>query len=97
MEICLTKSQSGKDALRHRFRASICLGARSEFHDSLIRHGGGLLRKKANAHPALHRHKPLIRFVITEQQGKKRGFPRPVRTDKSNAVARVDLQGGLLK
>jgi hypothetical protein len=97
MKIRLTKGQPSKDALRHGFCTAISLCASSEFHDGFIRDSGGFLRKKTHTHPALHRHKTLIRFVIPEQKRKKRGFSRPIGSDKSDAVSRVDLQRGFLK
>src|ERR1043166_182013 len=65
---------------------------RRELNDRFVRDRTILLRKVADAHPALARGLAFIRGFFAQQYGKERGLPRAIRTDEADSVLTIHLQ-----
>ncbi len=95
VEVALAEGQPAQDALRQRLRLPavvLVAMARRQLQHRHIIHRRALLRQEAKVQPLLHRHQPLVRRALLQQQGEKRGLPRPVRPDQPDLVPAVDVK-----
>ena len=71
--------------------------AGGELQDGFFAGGGGFLREESDGASALEIDRPFIRGVVAEDEGEEGRFAGAVGSDQADAVARVDLQRGVLE
>ena len=98
-KIRLLERQSLQDALGLWFKGMsgvFVLGVRGgQGKDGFVARRGALLRQEAQRGAPVQDDTAFVRRVFLEDEREQRRFPRAVGTDQADALAPVDLQGGV--